>query len=145
MAVLTVTGGSVALVEVREQFNAPSAEPITAGRAIYRDPATGWAKHAGSAQAPTGIAINSTTWVGDTVVGMQDGWMELGDDAIQGLDYEASVYLHGDLGGTATGSLGDAPTAGGTFTVGTVMPVFGTHPGTTGGTVTARKLLRVKL
>ena len=145
MAVLTVTGGSIAVVELREQWTSPAAAVVSAGRAVYQNATTGWATVCGSANAAHGITLNEATYVGQPVTCIRQGMIELGDAAIQSLNYGATVYVHGDLGGTATGTLGTTGTVGGTLPVGTVVAVHGGHTGAVGGTVTARKLLRVSL
>ena len=145
MAVLNVTGGSVAVVELREQWTAPAGTFLAAGQALYRHATTGYALPCGSADAASGIAINETTWAGQAVTAMRQGLLELGDAALQATAYEATIYVHGNAGTFVPGTLADAPTGGGTFPVGSVAPVFGGHNGLTGGTMTARKLLRVNL
>jgi len=145
MAVLNVNGGSVAVVEIFEQWTAPASQAIQPGRAVYRHATTGWAQVCGSANPASGIALNETNYAGQALTVMRRGILELGDAAIQGINYEAPIYVHGDLGGTATGTMADAPTAGGTWVVGSVAALHGGHTGLSGGTVTARRVLRVNL
>lgn len=145
MAIFDIIGGSVSPVEILKQWVAPGVSAISAGKAVYRDPTTGWATPCGSANTAEGIAITTTTLNGQAVTAVQKGRVDLGGSALTPYAFGDRIYVHGNAGGTASGALGVAPTGGGTFLVGLVVPVFQSHSGVTGGTVYPDRLLDLDL
>lgn len=144
MAVLAINAGSVAVIEVFEQWTSPSAGTVSAGHALYHHASTGYATPAGSAVVVSGIAIHDTQWYGHPVTAVRKGLLELGT-ALNGLDYGSTIYLHGNHGGTAAGALATTPSTAGTYPIGRVHPLFASHSGSTGGTVYPRPVLWVDL
>lgn len=145
MAIFDVIAGSVSPVEILQQWSAPAGTAISAGRAVYHALDTGWAMPCGSANPAEGVAITTTTYAGQGMTAVQKGLIDLGGSALTLYTYGTAVYVHGHAGGSAFGALGVAPTGGGTFIVGRVVPAFASHSGAVGGTLTADKLLRIDL
>lgn len=138
MSVLLSTAGSVAPVEIHEQWSAPGGTAINAGQPVYYQASTGWALPAGTLNPPTGIAITTTTYNGQAVTAVRKGLIDLGGTTLASTTFGQPIY-------SQAGVIGTAPTAGGTFQVGSVVPAFSSHSGATGGTLTTDRLLRVNL
>jgi hypothetical protein len=145
MGIFDISGGSVSPVEIYKQWSAPGASAISAGKAIYRNPTTGFATLCGSVNAAEGIAITTTGYANQSVTAVQQGRIDLGGSALTPYSFGASVYVHGEAGGTALGSLGTVPTGGGTWLVGKITPVFQSHSGNVGGTLSPDRLLDIDL
>lgn len=139
MAVLPIAAGSVSPVEIYEQWSAPSGgTTITAGQPVYQHNTTGWVYPCGTTNIPTGIAITSATYAGQAITAVRRGLIDLGGSALAGLNYGDPVY-------SGSAALDTAPTVGGTFKIGSVVPAFASHSGEVGGTLTTDRLLRVEL
>jgi len=132
MSDLTVTATDVAPVEVFEQWTGPAAETFDAGEMVRIDTSAGTvtpANATGGAEARTfGMVMNTADFIGDTVTVVKRGVVDVGD-ALDGLDWDAAVYLSNTDGGLGT--------AAGTTTliVGRVVPSW--------GATTADKLLHL--
>lgn len=142
---IPTSGGSVSPVAILKQWSAPGATAIGPGRAVYRDATTGFAKLCGSANAAEGITITSTSYANQAITAVQKGLVDFGGSALTELAFGASVYVWGEAAGSALGSLNSIPTGGGTFLVGKVVPVWGSHSGSSGGSATPDRLLDIDL
>ena len=133
MTDLAITATDVALIESIEQKTAPAAEAITAGQVVRLDSSTGKftpanASASGEARA-FGLALTNAA-AGITLTAVKRGLVNLGD-ALDGLDYDADVFL-----ADSDGTLADAVGAE-SVVVGKVDSLF--------GYTTADKVLRVDL
>lgn len=134
MADLTITAADVAAVQVIEQYTGPSAEAVERGQPTYFVAASGKLGLADENNAAkddvAGVAVTKATNAGDVTTIIRKGIIDLGD-ALDGMNYDAIVYLS-----ATAGKLADAD-PGNTKVVGRVIPGW--------GATTADKLLRVDL
>jgi hypothetical protein len=142
MSIFDITPGSVSPVEILSQFSGPGGAAINAGAAVYRNATTGWIHPCGSVNAAEGIAITTTTYVGQGITAMRNGLIDLGGSALTGLSFGASLYVWGEAAGSALGSINSVPSGGGTYVVGTVT---GVSQSFVSGTLGTDKLLYINL
>ena len=132
---LTISEGDVAVVEVVEQWTAPTDEAVTAGQVVRLNTQTGRATLANATTAAEanawGIALTSANQSGITITALKRGVIDLGN-ALGSIDYGGTVYLDNTDGamGSAAGSVSKV--------IGRVVPAWG------GGTV-GDKLLHVDI
>ena len=119
MAELTVDATLVSPVEILKQWSAPGAGAIPAGKAVYRDPTTGYATLCGATDTPEGIAITTTSGAKQTVTAVQQGRIDLGGTVLAAVAFRTTVYVAAD-GGLQVSPTGETPPP----SVGTVIPVF---------------------
>ena len=132
MSDLTVTASDVAAVVIYEQWTGPAIEAFSAGEMVRVDTGTGKVTPgnatSGAEARVMGMALKTGDFIGDTVTVIKRGVMDLGD-ALDGMDYDAAVYLSNTDGGLGTAA---ATTS---LVVGRVVPAW--------GSTTADKLLHL--
>jgi hypothetical protein len=133
---LSITATDVAAVKVIEQETGPIEEAVDAGEMVAYDASTGMYEladqdiHTAQTQL-VGIAIKTGNQANITVTVVRKGLIDLGAEALAGLNYGVPVYLS-----KTAGKIYDSDPGGG-IVVGTVVPAW--------GSTTADKLLRVDL
>ena len=135
MSDLSITASDVAAVEVIEQVSGPVAAAVDAGEVCYIVAANGKYNLADQGESapvndPEGVAIVDGSLANATVTLVRQGVVDLGN-ALDGMDYGATVYLS-----DTAGKLADADPGNG-IVVGEVVPIW--------GETTADKALRVDL
>ena len=130
MAALTVTAADVALIEGTPMSTLVSraSEAITRGAVIRLVPATGlWAL----ANADTAGGAGNQRWfalhdvaANETLTGVRDCLIDLGDDVFDGLNFDAPIYLSDTVStvkGLITATVGESAEA---TIVGYIVPMW---------------------
>jgi hypothetical protein len=124
MAALTI-GNDVAPVQMDTQAIGIAGADLDAGMPVYLDGTDGTYKPADSSAAGTagvrGIALSDTSQ-GFGVTLMRKGIMNIGDDTLDSLDFDAEVFL-----GTTPGGLDDTG-VGQNVVIGRVYPGWASRP-----------------